>query len=204
MRVKSPGPEDMSETETDVRTYKQTLEGAEGAVRSKTEPAARPASFPVPSEADELGMLEHLFDLSSTLWLTTEEALKVGRFRNLSRKEMLTIRAIGSYDERTMGEVAADLNITLGTLTVSVNRLIRKQYVARRRDRQDMRKVMIRLTREGKVACRLFARFHRKLASALLAEISADDREVLRDFLAKAETVSERLFREYRDREAEA
>lgn len=51
-----------------------------------------------------------------------------------------------------MSEIAAMLTITQGTLTVAVNRLVKKEYVQRVRLEQDRRVVYLSLTPLGKAA----------------------------------------------------
>ena len=58
-----------------------------------------------------------------------EKTLKSGYFSDLSVREMHTIEKIGRKEQRMMSEVAQDLGITVGTLTTSINRLIKKGYV---------------------------------------------------------------------------
>ena len=52
-----------------------------------------------------------------------EKSMKNTDFDNLSITEIHTIEAIGMEGNRTMGEIAHDLRITVGTLTTSINRL---------------------------------------------------------------------------------
>ena len=61
------------------------------------------------------------------------KVLKEGEFNDLSVTEMHIIEAIGIDRELTMSEVANDLDITVGTLTTAINKLIKKEYVERRR-----------------------------------------------------------------------
>lgn len=71
-----------------------------------------------------------------------EKTLKNGHFSDLSVREMHTIEAIGRKEKRMMSEVAQDLGITVGTLTTSINRLIKKEYVERSRIEEDRRVVL--------------------------------------------------------------
>ena len=66
--------------------------------------------------------------------LTIEESeLKKSQFNDLSITEMHTIEAIGMYKKKTSSEVAKELSITVGTLTVAINNLVKKGYVERLR-----------------------------------------------------------------------
>ncbi len=76
-----------------------------------------------------------------------QESLKQGEFKDLSISEIHTIEAIGLYEEKTMSEVAARLEITTGTLTTAIDKLIKKGYVERNRSETDRRIVNIKLTK---------------------------------------------------------
>ena len=62
-----------------------------------------------------------------------EKAIKSTGIDNLSITEIHTIDAIGTEGNKTMGEIANNLRITVGTLTTAINRLIKKGYVERKR-----------------------------------------------------------------------
>ena len=84
--------------------------------------------------------------------LTIEESeLKKSQFNDLSITEMHTIEAIGMYKKKTSSEVAKELSITVGTLTVAINNLVKKGYVERLRREDDRRVVKLGLTKSGKL-----------------------------------------------------
>ena len=62
-----------------------------------------------------------------------EKSLQEGEFSDLSVTEIHIIEAIGIKGCRTMSEIAYDLSITVGTLTTAINKLIKKEYVERKR-----------------------------------------------------------------------
>ena len=92
---------------------------------------------------------------------------------------MHTLDAIGPYESRTMTETAQLLGITVGTLTVSVNRLVKKGFIDRHRDEEDRRVVRIKLTREGKLAARMHGRFHKVLAKHILEPYNEKEQDML-------------------------
>ena len=67
-----------------------------------------------------------LVDLFNDILKIEASVLKEGEFNDLSVTEMHIIEAIGLDREMTMTEVARDLEITVGTLTTAINRLIKK------------------------------------------------------------------------------
>ncbi|SHJ86324.1 MarR family winged helix-turn-helix transcriptional regulator [Paramaledivibacter caminithermalis] len=69
---------------------------------------------------------------------------------NLTKKEKHTIFAISDKGNKTMGEIAENLGVTVSTPTTTINRLIEKGYVCRDIGKEDRRKVLVSLTDEGK------------------------------------------------------
>jgi DNA-binding MarR family transcriptional regulator len=99
----------------------------------------------------------------------------------LTISEMHMIEAIGREKEtgRNVTDLAAELNITLPSVTMSVKKLERKGYVAKRRDSEDGRRVCVTLTRDGRRADVAHRFFHRKMARVLGNKLSIDERETL-------------------------
>ena len=124
----------------------------------------------------EQQMAENLVSIFEKVLVAEEKSLQKGYFSNLSLAEMHTLDAIGPYESRTMTET---LGITVGTLTVSVDRLVKKGFVARRRDEEDRRVVRISLTRDGKLAARMHGKFHKVLAKHILEPYTDEEQELL-------------------------
>lgn len=108
-----------------------------------------------------------------------QTALQEGVLKDLSVTEIHTIEAIGMYHPRTMTEVANDLNITVGTLTTAITKLVKKGYVERTRGEEDRRSVMIDLTRKGKLAYRVHEKFHQDMISETIKGLTDEEEEVL-------------------------
>ena len=83
-----------------------------------------------------------------------EKAIRTGEFSEISNNDMHIIEAIGLGAGDTMSAIAKKLNVTAGTLTTSMNRLVRQDYVVRQRSTEDRRVVMITLTEKGERAYR--------------------------------------------------
>lgn len=128
---------------------------------------------------EELEMAERLVRIFENVILSEGQSLQKGYFSDLSIAEMHTLDAIGPYDARTMTETASLLGITVGTLTVSIDRLVKKGYVVRNRDTNDRRIVRISLTKNGKLACRMHGKFHRILARHILEPYNEKEQELL-------------------------
>ena len=135
-----------------------------------------------------------MLEIFDHILVTEEKALSRGNFSDLSVAEMHTLEGIGLYDSKTMSETAAALEITTGTLTVAVDRLVRKGYVERRRDPHDRRVVRVRLTKKGKLAYRMHAKFHTLLVDRLTNPLDQDQQQIL---LATDERIAELVNEQY-------
>lgn len=93
----------------------------------------------------------------------------------LSMTEMHTIEQIGLGKPQSMSMVAKKLDITIGTLTTSINRLVKKEYVERNKNQQDRRIVEIKLTNKGKEAYLMHAGFHEGMVAGVMEDLKIQD-----------------------------
>ncbi|OJF92505.1 MarR family winged helix-turn-helix transcriptional regulator [Alkalibacterium sp. 20] len=121
----------------------------------------------------------YLVSIFNDVLMIEERTLQTSQFKDVSIKEMHTIDAIGMYVEHTTSEVARKLGITVGTLTVSVNNLVRKGYVNRVRSEIDRRVVTLALTKKGRLLYRLHDKFHRDMVNETINEMDDKESEVL-------------------------
>ncbi|MBP5492875.1 MAG: MarR family transcriptional regulator [Clostridiales bacterium] len=145
-------------------------------------------------EQDFAESLLHIFD---NVLLTEGMALSKGYFSDLSIAELHTLNAIGPYEARTMTETANILGITVGTLTVAIDRLVKKQYVERQRDTKDRRIVRISLTRQGKLAYRMHSKFHRVLVRRIMDPLSEEERKILTRTIVEIDSFVEEQYKKY-------
>lgn len=112
--------------------------------------------------------------------LTIEESeLKKSQFNDLSITEMHTIEAIGLHERKTTSEVAKILSVTVGTLTVAINNLVKKGYVKRMRSEKDRRVVLLGLTNTGRLVHRVHDYFHKEMVRAAIAGMDEAEANVL-------------------------
>ncbi|MFD1318261.1 MarR family winged helix-turn-helix transcriptional regulator [Loigolactobacillus zhaoyuanensis] len=104
-----------------------------------------------------------------------ESEIKKSEFKDLSIKEIHTINAIGMYHRNTSSEVAQALNVTPGTLSVSINNLVRKGYAERLRSDDDRRIIHLGLTRKGRLMYRMHQSFHRQMVQSFLKDLNAQE-----------------------------
>ena len=74
-----------------------------------------------------------------------EKAIITDKFRDISNNDMHIIEAIGEDSGARMTDIAKKLKITVGSLTTSMNGLVNKGYVSRKRSENDRRVVNIYL-----------------------------------------------------------
>lgn len=149
----------------------------------------------------EQRMADSLVSIFENVLVAEEKSLRQGYFDNLSLAEMHTLDAIGPYESRTMTETAQILGITVGTLTVSVDRLVKKGFIERKRDEDDKRIVRISLTRDGKLASRLHGKFHKVLARRVLEPYSDEERALLLNLVEDIEKYMKTQVARYEDKE---
>lgn len=121
------------------------------------------------------------------------KAILTGEFQNITSNDMHVIEAIGMDAPKNMSSVAKELSVTVGTLTIAVNSLVKKGYVKRERSEQDRRVVFISLTELGERAYLHHEQFHKKMVQAMIATIPADEMTVLVEGLRNLEE----FFRNY-------
>ncbi len=135
-----------------------------------------------------------LVEVFNDILLIEESALKSGQFNDVSVTEMHTIEEIGMYEPKSMSEIAKKLKITVGTLTVAINNLVKKGYCERYRSENDRRVVKVGLTKKGRLLYRVHEKFHTDMVKTAIANLSAEEDIALRKAL---ENLSEFLKENY-------
>lgn len=110
---------------------------------------------------------------------TEEKFLQEIACKDLSISEMHVIEAVGKNDRPTMGFVAGELSITLGTLTTSVNNLEKKEYVKRNRGVKDRRVVFLTLTEKGQKVFDLHQEFHEDMIDQIVENLNNTEKRAL-------------------------
>ena len=67
--------------------------------------------------------------LFNEILVIEEKALTASEFKDISGNDMHILEAIGIQDPRNMSSVAKTLSVTVGTLTIAINNLVKKGYV---------------------------------------------------------------------------
>ncbi len=122
---------------------------------------------------------EILVKLFNDIMQIEEKAIITDEFKDISNNDMHIIEAIGKNEAKSMSTVAKLLSVTVGTLTIAINSLVKKGYVNRMRSEEDRRVVLISLTRKGKKAHYHHEQFHEKMIQATLQGIDEKQTEIL-------------------------
>lgn len=108
-----------------------------------------------------------------------ESSVITGEFKNITNNDMHVIEAIGIAEPKSMSMIAKALSVTVGTLTIAVNNLVKKGYVIRNRSEFDRRVVLVSLSEKGKRAYDHHRQFHEEMIEAILENLDEEEKQVL-------------------------
>ena len=106
-------------------------------------------------------------------------------FQDITNNDMHIIEAIGMNEPKNMSTIAREISVTVGTLTIAMNSLVKKGYVLRERGKEDRRVVYISLTERGRAAYVHHARFHKAMIDSISDELTSEEMELLIKTLTK-------------------
>ena len=95
----------------------------------------------------------------------------------LSRHQASILDHLDEIDPTTVNDLARHMGVTAPTVSLAIDRLERKGYVARLRDSTDRRRVHVRLTSAGVRIREATSVLDPPLVEALVARLSDDERE---------------------------
>lgn len=145
------------------------------------------------TRVDSYGTLnEVLVNLFRDVMEIEQRALESSEFQDLTNNDMHVIEAIGIQEPKNMSTIARTLSVTVGTLTIAMNSLVKKGYVIRQRGQADRRVVYISLSEKGKAAYQHHARFHQEMIQSIVEQLTEDELAAL----TKALTCLDHWFRE--------
>ena len=114
-----------------------------------------------------------------------EQVIITEEFQDITNNDVHVIQAIGTGEPKNMSMIAKELSVTVGTLTIAMNSLVKKGYVTRERGKEDRRVVYISLSEKGKHAYEHHKQFHHDMIEAILQDLTPDETESLVKALAK-------------------
>ena len=127
-------------------------------------------------------ILVHLFN---EIWELEEKAIITEEYKDITNNDMHVIEAIGIGAPKNMSAIARELSVTVGTLTIAMNSLVKKGYVVRARGKEDRRIVYISLSDKGRRAYEHHAEFHRQMIDSIKEELTPQELDILYQALTK-------------------
>ena len=123
-----------------------------------------------------------LVNLFRDIMALEEKAIITNEYQDITNNDMHVIDAIGLDEPKT---IAKSLSVTVGTLTIAMNSLVKKGYVVRERGVEDRRVVYISLSEKGRKAYLHHEEFHRQMINSILADLTPEETESLVTALKK-------------------
>lgn len=120
-----------------------------------------------------------LVKLFNNILTFEEDALITDEFSDISLNDMHVIEAIGINQKKNMSSIAKMLDVTVGTLTIAMNNLVKKGYVKRVRSAKDRRVVLVSLTDKGDRAFNHHEIFHDKMIQDIMNRLDSEQMDVL-------------------------
>ena len=114
-----------------------------------------------------------------------QRAIITSEYHDITNNDMHVIEAVGLGEPKNMSAIAKVLSVTMGTLTIAMNSLVKKGYVKRTRGKEDRRVVYISLSEKGKGAYQHHEKFHRHMIDEILKDLTEEETEALMKSLTK-------------------
>ncbi len=113
-----------------------------------------------------------------------ESEIRTKGYQGATLNDMRVIETIGIGRPKNMSSVAKALSVTTGTLTISVNSLVKKGFVERVRSEQDRRVVLVSLTEKGRQIYERHQRFHDELVKGIVSQLDEQEKVLLERILS--------------------
>ncbi|HEY8444470.1 MAG TPA: MarR family transcriptional regulator [Clostridia bacterium] len=137
-------------------------------------------------DAFEQELNKLLVDTYRSIVKVEESTIKNSKTLDLTINEMHMLEAIAKYDEgATISDIAQDLDITLPSVTVAINKLQRKGYVEKIKSSDDGRKVNVALTKLGRKVNAVHQYFHEQMTKDISKAFTKEEKSVLLKSISK-------------------
>ncbi len=124
---------------------------------------------------------EVIVDTYRSILRVEENILKRSEQTELCLSEIHMLEAVGKGKDRrrTISELAEVLNITLPSVTVAINKLMKKGYVEKVRGEEDGRIVYVSLTRQGRRIDSAHRYFHESMVRSIIRDMTESEMQAL-------------------------
>ena len=134
-----------------------------------------------------------VIDLYRIIHKSEEQIIKRSRRIDLTINEMHLIESIGkggnprsgNFQPRTVSSIAEDLGITLPSVTVAINKLLKKGYADKIKSESDGRVAHVILTRDGQKIDRLHRSFHEKMVQYIMRDLTSEEKKIMLNIVTK-------------------
>ena len=124
-------------------------------------------------------MNEFLVGIFKDIMDIEEKAIITSEFKDITNNDMHIIEAIGISEPKNMSTVAKSLSVTIGTLTIAMNNLVKKGYVERVRSQEDRRVVLLSLSKKGRKAYEHHKVFYNNMIQATVDKLTEEEKNIL-------------------------
>ena len=115
---------------------------------------------------------------------TEAKVIITEEFKDITNNDMHILAAVGLGEGNNMSTIAKALGITVGSLTTSMNSLVKKGYVVRNRSEKDRRVVNICLTEKGEAAYVHHDNFHHEMMRYFMNGITEEELGIIDKLIA--------------------
>ena len=118
---------------------------------------------------------EHFNYVANLTMVIEERMMDTKLIPDLTIGEMHVLETVDRLNGKPMTKIANALKVTVGSLTIGVNRLVAKEYLLRIRDEDDHRVVNLSVTPKAKKVLKIHDKFHEDILLGVLDGITLRD-----------------------------
>jgi DNA-binding MarR family transcriptional regulator len=134
------------------------------------------------------------FQFQAKMQFFEREYLRKCGIEDVTPNEVKVLYIIGISNTKSMSEIADTLKVTRGTLSITVDSLVKKGYVIRTRNKQDRRVIILYLTRKAIGIVKQYGKFFESLLLALANDLENEKVSILEEILDKLNLIIETDF----------
>lgn len=149
-----------------------TIEPKERKIPDIQRPQPKPRTFNKDEKVLYKKLDEAFTYIANMTWVIEEKTMDVKQIPDLTLGELHVIEMVNKFNNKPMSIIAANLNVTIGSLITCVNRLCMKDYLIRTRDEMDHRIINLSVTPKAKKVLKIHDKFHTDILYLALENMS--------------------------------
>lgn len=124
---------------------------------------------------------EVLVETFRSILKVEEQTLRHSSKIDLTISEMHLIESVGKDDNKgkTISDIAEDLSITLPSVTIAINKLMKRGYVQKVKCENDGRRVYVTLTPLGRKMNAAHQYFHRSMVRSVSKDLTEEEKQAM-------------------------